>query len=122
MRLNGARWLLAALCPLALSACGNEAREKELSAQLAQAQQEAQEAKASAAEAQRAAAQAASNGAGLSDFYGSDGEGDEGFSPEPDDMPDETDPSDGFDSGSDVDIPFADEAMSDESVEVVPQV
>jgi multidrug efflux pump subunit AcrA (membrane-fusion protein) len=122
VRLNRARWLLACLGALALSACGNDARETELREQLAQAQQEAQDAKASAAEARVAAAQAASNGAGLSDFYGSDGDGDEGFAPEPDDMPEDTDASDSFDNGADLDIPSAAEGVSDDSVEVVPEV
>lgn len=110
---NRARWLVGCVIPLALAACGNDAREKELTEQLALAREEAQAAKASAAEARREAAKAASNDAGLSAFYGAEGDIDEDFAPEPDDMPEEQYASDEFDNGPDINIPGAAEGAGD---------
>lgn len=123
MRFSGVSWLMAAVLPLALAACGDDAREKELTAQLAQAKEEAQAAKASAAEAREAAAaQAATNDAGLADFYGSDGDGDEGFAPDPDSMPEEDFSSDGSGEGPDMDMPAAQDVLIDDGGEVYPEV
>lgn len=118
---NSARWLSGCLIPLALAGCGNDTREKQLAEQLELAREEAQAAKASAAEARREAAQAAANDAGLSDFYGAEGDDDEGFAPEPDDMPPEGDASDEFDSGPEV-MPDAGEGPADFDEDIAPPV